>query len=435
MKAIFVVGGPGSGKDIIFKTSLDDFNLLEINSDKIYRAIINQENLSEMKGNPSIIVNGNADNYKKIMLTKNVLEAIGYETAMIFVYSCNDSSKQRCKSQRSFDEEKRSSKYMKSMNNMQIFNEIFNKFYLFDNSADFTLCEESEKRELANWFVELKQNIGHFLFESNKSGGVYDSTSNRSGSSEFTDENLQKQKVRKERRTSGGCGCGGDCSDCSEQFTEAKKTKKTKNTEGQTTGIKSAPPMNQYFNSNIGAVPAGSIGLTAYKTESTIHEAVEWHLQNDVSFVENVFRPGTPKFFELMTEARRLYQEGEYIPYDEYEHDLLESDIGEFAEYNGKMVPLDYPFIVEGKKDPTDGKGIGKPFRQGGGGAVYVRTKDGVKKITFSNSGMPKKFNDPERVKSFVARHNCLGNKDKTSAAYWACRWPRYFSNSGKKWW
>jgi hypothetical protein len=89
----------------------------------------------------------------------------------------------------------------------------------------------------------------------------------------------------------------------------------------------------------------------------------------------------------------------------------------------------------EGKSDPTDGKGIGKPFRQGGGGAVYVRSGDGVRKITFSNSGMAKKYNDPARVRSFVARHHCLTNKDKTSRSYWACRWPRYFSNSGQTWW
>jgi len=92
--------------------------------------------------------------------------------------------------------------------------------------------------------------------------------------------------------------------------------------------------------------------------------------------------------------------------------------------------------LAEESSDPTKGKGIGKPWREGGGGAVYVRTGDGgVKKVSFSKSGMTKKFNDPARVRSFVARHRCLTNKDKTSASYWACRWPRFFSNSGKVWW
>ncbi len=58
-----------------------------------------------------------------------------------------------------------------------------------------------------------------------------------------------------------------------------------------------------------------------------------------------------------------------------------------------------------------------------------------LRKINFSQSGMTKKFNDPAATRSFVARHHCLSNKDKTSRSYWACRWPRFFSNSGKTWW
>ena len=170
-------------------------------------------------------------------------------------------------------------------------------------------------------------------------------------------------------------------------------------------------------------------------------------------------------FFELIGEAKRLYKEGKYTPADEYEKDLLESDIGEIAEYEGKLVVLDYPvqegleecwsgYAQKGMKkkgdkmvpncvpvneeegsDPTGGHGIGKPFRHGGGGAVYVRSGDGVRKVNFSQSGMKKRYNEPGRVRSFVARHHCLTNKDKTSASYWACRWPRYFSDSGQTWW
>ena len=107
--------------------------------------------------------------------------------------------------------------------------------------------------------------------------------------------------------------------------------------------------------------------------------------------------------------------------------------------FEGKEVMLDFPFVQEineEESDPTGGKGIGKPFRSGGGGAVYVRTGDGgVRKVNFSQSGMRKRINEPARVRSFVARHHCLTNKDKTSASYWACRWPRYFSNTGQQWW
>lgn len=197
---------------------------------------------------------------------------------------------------------------------------------------------------------------------------------------------------------------------------------------------------------------------------ASLQEAVEYHLENKISFTENIFRPGSEMFFEMVSEAKRLYAEGKYTPTDEYELDMLNSDIGEIAEFEGQTVVLDYP-IEEGleeacwtgytqkgmkkkgdkmvpncvpvnEEDKTDGKGIGKPWREGGGGAVYVRSGDGgVKKVRFSQSGMKKKFMDPAATRSFVARHHCLTNKDKTSASYWACRYPRFFSNSGKTWW
>lgn len=203
------------------------------------------------------------------------------------------------------------------------------------------------------------------------------------------------------------------------------------------------------------------LGITE---ETSLQEAVEYHLENKISFTENVFRPGSDMFFQMIDEAKRLYAEGKYKPTDAYEIDMLESNIGEIAEYEGQTVVLDYP-IEEGleeacwsgytqkglkkkgnrmvpncvpvnEEDKTEGKGIGKPWREGGGGAVYVRTGDGgIKKVRFSQSGMKKKFMDPAATKSFVARHHCLTNKDKTSASYWACRYPRFFSNSGKIWW
>lgn len=200
--------------------------------------------------------------------------------------------------------------------------------------------------------------------------------------------------------------------------------------------------------------------------EVSLSEAVKYHLDNKISFTENVFRPGSDKFFELIREAKKLYALGMYVPADEWEIDLLESDIGEKVMFEGKEVILDFPFEEEAEHideasakrsvkgtgtkvrggvkihpvneegDPTEGHGIGKPFRAGSGGAVYVRTGDGgVRKVNFSQSGMKKRYMEPSRVRSFIARHHCLTNKDKTSASYWACRWPRYFSNSGKTWW
>jgi hypothetical protein len=204
-------------------------------------------------------------------------------------------------------------------------------------------------------------------------------------------------------------------------------------------------------------------GFKLVKEETTLEEAIQYHVENKISFTENIFRPGSEMFFEMISEAKRLYKEGKYVPKDEWEKDMLQTDIGEIAEFEGQTVVLDFPIeygleecwtgytqkgmkkkgnkmvpncVPVNEEDKTDGKGIGKPWREGGGGAVYVRTGDGgIKKVRFSQSGMAKKFNDPAATRSFVARHHCLTNKDKTSASYWACRYPRFFSKSGKLWW
>ena len=205
-------------------------------------------------------------------------------------------------------------------------------------------------------------------------------------------------------------------------------------------------------------------GMPVLTTNVGMNEAIEYHMNNNISLVENIYRPGSEMFFAMILEAKRLYVEGNYTPKNEDEKDLLESDIGEVAEYEGQPVVLDFPvddsleecwkgYAQQGMKkkgnkmvpncvpmneegDPTHGKGIGKPFRSRGGGAVYVRNgKGNIIKVNFSQSGMRKRFNEPGRVKSFIARHHCYSNKDRTSASYWACRWPRYFSDSGQQWW
>lgn len=71
-------------------------------------------------------------------------------------------------------------------------------------------------------------------------------------------------------------------------------------------------------------------------------------------------------------------------------------------------------------------KPLNKPFRTPKGPkkfAVYVKNKSGNTVIVrFGDPNMEIKRDDPERRKSFRARHKCDSQKDKTKAAYWSCR-------------
>jgi hypothetical protein len=69
---------------------------------------------------------------------------------------------------------------------------------------------------------------------------------------------------------------------------------------------------------------------------------------------------------------------------------------------------------------------LNKPFRTPGESkkfAVYVKNENGnVIKVRFGDPNMKIRKNEPERRKSFRARHNCENPGPKTKARYWSCR-------------
>jgi len=163
---------------------------------------------------------------------------------------------------------------------------------------------------------------------------------------------------------------------------------------------------------------------------------MNYHLDNGISLTENIYRPFTPKFFDLISEARVLYNEG-YIDVDEDERWLVESDFGKKVKLaSGKVVRLEVPYIIDNINEAEyNGRKVelGKPMRNSGGGKKYVvyvmnpSTKR-VKKISFGDvhGGLTAKVSNPEARRSFAARHNCKAKKDRMTAGYWACRINRY---------
>ncbi len=182
-------------------------------------------------------------------------------------------------------------------------------------------------------------------------------------------------------------------------------------------------------------------------------EALDYHLAAGVGVEQNVFRPGSTSFFALFREARRRYYEGSYSPKSIDEYELLEDlDIGEFAVYEGRLVPLDYPIMEGNEEHLSEAKYQGKKVelnkpKRGEGGRAYVyvnsgkKNKDGtvkVKKVSFGSS-MPDAMGDSDaakkRRKSFGDRHNCSDKKDKTAAGYWSCRATKFFGRDISGWW
>lgn len=166
-----------------------------------------------------------------------------------------------------------------------------------------------------------------------------------------------------------------------------------------------------------------------------ISESLRYHIDNNISIVENIFRPSSEKYFSLLSEARILFDKGE-IQLHELDSELFETtDIGRFEKYNGITVALDVPMenILEINEAEYKGKEVqlNHPMR-GGSKKYYVYVKNPkngkVKKISFGDvhGGLTAKVSNPKARKAFSARHNCDMKKDKTTAGYWACRINKY---------
>jgi len=167
-----------------------------------------------------------------------------------------------------------------------------------------------------------------------------------------------------------------------------------------------------------------------------------FHYSRNIPISENVFRPGSKKFFSLFNEARFYYSQGLLnLSAQDYEF-IVEHDIGKFGNYRGKLVPLDFPILLEAKyKGREVTLGAKGAQRAGGGKAkVYVRDpKTGkVKPVTFG-SDMSTAMGDSDeakkRRKNFGDRHNCADKTDKTAPGYWSCRLTKMFGRNIPGWW
>lgn len=228
------------------------------------------------------------------------------------------------------------------------------------------------------------------------------------------------------------------------------------------------------------------IKLKEILTEAEVSRELWYHIDNNISLEECVFRYGSPKYFTIINEARLLQCE-QNIDFDNQTRALLETDLGKFGVYEGKEVALDFPMINEEKKltyndfvrmvrddmmtgaapdeKPSDKQvasrakslyndylqganvddlfeakkkkkdpPIGKPKR-GGSKAYYVYVRDPktkrIKKVSFGSGGLRAKINNPKARNAFAKRHRCSTATDRTTARYWSCRLPRYAKQLG----
>jgi hypothetical protein len=210
LKAIFLAGGPGSGKDFVMNKVLAGNGLREINSDvafeylmkkhgldlempdeeRIERDIVRgraknttmKKELNSLAGRLGLIINGTADDLEKIKSVKSELEDLGYDTMMVFVNTSNEVSRQRNVERGKSGNRKvpdgtdkqgipdnspniRQEKWDLAQKNIGSLMNIFGKdnFTVVDNTADIRKVTPNEKERIETDFNRVRRMAMQFV--------------------------------------------------------------------------------------------------------------------------------------------------------------------------------------------------------------------------------------------------------------------------------
>jgi hypothetical protein len=197
-KAVFLAGGPGSGKDFILGKIISGFGLVEVSSDPFLTHLMTKhkldlkmpekeapqrdivrgraKNLEQEKkrlvvaGRLGIVVNGVADEVNKILYKKRELEELGYETMMVFVNTSDEVSRQRNIERgqmggRTVPETVRSEKWKGAQESRKQFAIMFgsDNFISVDNSEDLRYVDRETRARIEQGFLRMNKQIRAFV--------------------------------------------------------------------------------------------------------------------------------------------------------------------------------------------------------------------------------------------------------------------------------
>jgi cytidylate kinase len=165
-KAVFLAGGPGSGKSFVAKNILGGTGLRSINSDEVYEYLMKKQGLSldpetifspqgqeirdkakglarqreatYLDGRIGLVIDGTGKDVSKYQVMAQKLKAIGYDVSMIYVNTSLEVAQQRNKQrERSLEPAKVEKMWNEVQQNLMQFQQIFgaSRFHIIDNSG------------------------------------------------------------------------------------------------------------------------------------------------------------------------------------------------------------------------------------------------------------------------------------------------------------
>ena len=177
-KAVFLAGGPGSGKSFINKNLMTQFGgMRTINSDKAFEALMKKANLSlkmpddeteprdavrgrakevfnkqqelAQTGRLGMIIDGTGAKFDQIAQLNTRLLELGYETAMVFVNTDLETALARnAKRTRTVPQEIATDSWKNVQKNIGKFQQVFgSEMFVIDNSEDSDVMQRIQEVE------------------------------------------------------------------------------------------------------------------------------------------------------------------------------------------------------------------------------------------------------------------------------------------------
>ena len=196
-KAVFLGGGPGSGKDYVLSNTLDGHGMIEINSDKALEYLMDKENLDKkmpdneeaqrnvirkkakdvaeirhlmaLQGRNGLIINGTGADPKEYMEIKKRLDKLGYDTSMVMVNTADEVSRARNiergqRGGRTVPENIRKQKWELVQKARGEFGKLFRNNYIeFDNSEDLRNASPDVVKAKKEEMMQIHKEIQKFV--------------------------------------------------------------------------------------------------------------------------------------------------------------------------------------------------------------------------------------------------------------------------------
>lgn len=183
-KAVFLAGGPGSGKSfIVGRSALTAHGFRVVNSDDAFEKAMKDAGLDMtpenifsaqgqamrgsakeltgkrrdlyIQGRLGLVIDGTGRDAAKIIKQKGLLEGIGYETAMVFVNTDLETAIQRDSERtRSLGPQQVEKMWKSVQQNIGAFQRIFGRnFYVVDNSIDSDFDSDAMRvyKQIGQW--------------------------------------------------------------------------------------------------------------------------------------------------------------------------------------------------------------------------------------------------------------------------------------------